>query len=54
MSHRRVHHPQLVFPEEVRTDRLAEPQQEQCQQLLSQMLQEVIAAECQEEEDDHE
>lgn len=54
MSHPRVRHPQLAFPEEVRKERLAEPEQEQCQQLLSQMLREVVAAELQREEGDHE
>jgi hypothetical protein len=55
MSHRREPHPPLPFPEDVRRERLPEPAQEQCQQLLSQMLREVVVAERPSREDaDHE
>jgi hypothetical protein len=55
MSHPRGYHPPLPFPEEVRNDRLPEPVQKQCRQLLRQMLREVAAAKPQiKEESAHE
>ncbi|HSV99041.1 MAG TPA: hypothetical protein VLI39_02645 [Sedimentisphaerales bacterium] len=44
MNRPKVYHPPLPFPEEVRSERLPEPVQKQCQQLLSQMLREVAVA----------
>lgn len=50
MSRLKVHHPALPFPEEVRSERLPELVQKQCQQLLSQMLREVAIVEPQAKE----
>lgn len=52
MSRTRVHHPPLLFPDEARREQLPEPVQEQCQQLLSQMLREVAVAEWEAKEDE--
>ena len=51
MRQPRVHHPPLPFPDEVRRERLPQPAEEQCRQLLSQILREVVAAEQQAKED---
>jgi hypothetical protein len=51
MRQPRVHHPPLPFPDEVRRERLPQPVEKQCRQLLSQMLGEVVAAELQAKED---
>ncbi len=51
MSRTRGYQPPLLFPDEARRERLPEPIQEQCRQLLSQMLQEVVVAERQAKED---
>jgi hypothetical protein len=45
MNRTRVHHPQLPFPDEERREPLPPPVQEQCRELLCQMLRRVVAAE---------
>ena len=52
MSRTRGYQPLLLFPDGVRREQLPGPVQEQCRQLLSQMLREVIVAERQGKEDE--
>ena len=50
MRQPRVHHPPLPFPDEVRRERVPQPAEDQCRQLLSQLLREVVVAERQAKE----
>jgi hypothetical protein len=51
MSRTGRYHPQLLFPDEARREQLPQPVREQCRQLLSLMLREVVVAEWQAKED---